>query len=89
MNKATGATVVFLLAFGGLLAYRSLRVGRIECEVCITFQGRTDCRSAAASTRETSIDGARTAACGLLAAGMTESIRCQNTPPDRVECRER
>ena len=26
---------------------------------------------------------------GTLAAGMTESIRCQNTPPDRVDCKER
>ena len=26
-------------------------------------------------------------ACGFLASGMTESIRCQNTPPAKVECR--
>jgi hypothetical protein len=29
-----------------------------------------------------------TSACGTLAGGMTETIRCQNTTPESVTCNE-
>jgi len=60
-----------------------------ECEVCVTFQGETVCRTAASGTKGASIESAVTSACGTLASGMTDSIRCQNTPPDRETCRAR
>lgn len=88
IGKTTGATLVFLGAFIGVVVFRSLTIARYECEVCLTFQGQTVCRTAASGTRETSMESAVTSACGTLASGMTESIRCQNTPPDRVTCRQ-
>lgn len=87
IGKATGATLAFLLLFGGLVVYRSFGVARTECDVCVTFQGQTACRTAAADTRKASIESAVTSACGTLASGMTDSIRCGNTNPDSVECR--
>ena len=87
IGKAAGATVAFLLLFGGVVVYRSFRVARYECDVCLTFQGETACRTAAAGTREASIESAVTSACGTLASGMTESIRCTNTKPASVDCR--
>ena len=86
IGKTTGATIVFLTLFIGVVVYRSLTIAQYECEVCVTFQGQTVCRTAASGTRETSIESAVTSACGTLASGMTESIRCQNTRPDRATC---
>jgi len=86
MSRTTKATVVFLALFIGFVVVRSLRVPKIECEVCITYAGEQQCRRASSDTREMALQSATTAACATLAGGMTESIRCQNTPPDRVEC---
>ncbi|HXH27882.1 MAG TPA: hypothetical protein VNL37_02490 [Candidatus Polarisedimenticolia bacterium] len=86
MGKATKATIVFLLLLGGVVLYRSLTIARNECEVCITFQGQTVCRTAASGSRQASVESAVTSACGTLASGMTDSIRCQNTTPDSVTC---
>jgi hypothetical protein len=86
MSKTTKATVVFLALFFGYVVFRSLRIPKIECEVCITYDGEQQCRKASADTRPMALQSATTAACATLAGGMTESIRCQNTPPDRATC---
>lgn len=56
------------------------------CNVCITFNGRTKCDEAWGSSRQEAIRTATDTACGPLAGGMTESIRCSNTPPTEVTC---
>jgi len=71
----------------GALVYLSLSATAVECTVCVTFNGRTECRSARATTSEESIRTAIAAACALLATGMTESLRCERTPPTSVACR--
>ena len=88
MSRSTKATAVFLALFIGFVVARSLRVHKIECEVCITYDGEQQCRKASSDTREIALQSATTAACATLAGGMTESIRCQNTPPDRAACSE-
>lgn len=89
IGRTTRATLIFLILFAGIVIYLSTTIARFECEVCVTFQGGTACRTAASDSREATIESAVTSACGTLASGMTESIRCQNTPPQRVDCRER
>ena len=59
---------------------------RVSCEVCVTFQSGTECRTALGATREEAVRTATDNACALLASGMTDSIRCTNTQPDRVTC---
>jgi hypothetical protein len=89
IGRTTRATLVFLVLFAVVVIYLSTTIARYECEVCVTFGGGTVCRTAASDTREASIESAVTSACGTLASGMTEAIRCQNTEPERVDCRER
>jgi hypothetical protein len=88
VSKTTKATILFLALIIAIVLYRSLTIAAYECEVCVTFQGGTVCRTAASGTREASIASAVTSACGTLASGMTESISCQNTRPVRIDCRE-
>jgi len=89
VSKTSVATIVFLGVFIALVVALSLRIPQQECEVCVAFDGESVCRTAASGTREAAVESAVTSACGTLAAGMTESIRCQNTPPLRTTCRER
>ena len=89
MGKTTKATLVFLVLFIGLVVYLSTRVAHHECRVCVTFNGRTLCRTAASGTEKAAIESAVTSACSGLASGMTESIKCENTRPDSVACSER
>jgi hypothetical protein len=86
IGKGVAATTVFLVVFIAVVVYRSIRIPTVECEVCVTFNQETVCRTASSGTREIAVESAVTSACGTLAAGMTESIRCQNTTPDRVQC---
>ncbi len=89
MSRTTRATLFFLGLFIAIVVYFSMTIAEYECEVCVTFMNRSVCRTAASGTREASIESAVTSACGTLASGMTESIRCSNTRPDRVTCVER
>ncbi len=81
-------TAVFVALTLGLLIYSTLQQAQIECEACVTFHGRTQCRTAVGPDREQAVKTAIDNACGLLAAGMADSISCSNTPPDRVTCDE-
>jgi hypothetical protein len=40
----------------------------------------------AGATADEAKQGAQTAACGVLANGMDETIRCQNTRPTQATC---
>ena len=89
MGKTTKATLVFLVLFIGVVVYLSTRIAHHECRVCVTFHGQTLCRTAASGTDKAAMESAVTSACSGLASGMTESIQCENTRPDSVECSER
>ena len=89
MGRTTKTTLVFLVLFIGAVVYLSTRVAHHECRVCVSYGGGTVCRTAASGTPKAAIESAVTSACSGLASGMTESIRCENTPPDSVECSER
>ncbi len=89
MSRTTRTTWVFLTIFIAIVVYLSTTIAEHECEVCVTFAGGSVCRTAASDTEEASITSAVTSACAMLASGMTESIRCQNTTPDRTDCRKR
>ena len=81
-------TAILVALTLGLLIYSTLQQAQIECEACVTFRGRTDCRTAIGPDRELATKTAVDNACGLLASGMADSISCSNTPPDRVTCDE-
>ena len=89
MGKTTITTLVFLALFMGFVIYLSTRIAHEECRVCVTFHGETVCRTAASGTKKAAVESAVTSACSGLASGMDESIKCQNTRPDSVECSQR
>ncbi len=82
---AIGAAVL-IVATAGLLVYSMLQQAKVSCEVCVTFRGNTQCRTALGPTRSEAIRTATTTACASLASGMTDSVACTNTPPLVVTC---
>ena len=57
-----------------------------SCEVCVTFQGRMACRTAVGATETEATTTAIQNACAFIAAGMTQTVQCQNRPPDSIVC---
>ncbi len=79
--------IAFGFAFLAAVAVSTFRSNPFRVRLCITYNGATDCRSASAQTREDAQRTATTAACAHLAGGVTDSIRCENTPPSSIEWR--
>ena len=76
--------VVFLVAMLAILIYSSIGIHPYEVESCITYNGRTNCGTAAGANRDQALAAAARIACSSIASGMTESIACDDTPPDSV-----
>ena len=87
MNRKAGAVVTAIVL--GLMAYIVVgSMARVEkrCEVCIEFNGGRRCAKGAGANEREAKQGAQTAACGVLANGMDETIRCQNALPVTATC---
>ena len=79
-------TAVFLVAFAALVVWLSSSVGRVECEVCMEFQGRRSCATAAAPSAEEALQSARTTACGTISGGVRDSMACGSATPAQQSC---
>jgi hypothetical protein len=84
VSKTTVVSILFLLAVFGALVYSTLDLQGYSCEVCITFNGRTNCAKASGTSREEAQRTATDTACAPITGGMSETIACSNTPPDSV-----
>ncbi len=85
MSKTTILALVFGLAVLALLVSSTLDLRRYSCEVCVTFNGRTNCAKASGTSREEAQRSAQDTACATISGGMTETIQCSNRNPDSVE----
>ncbi len=74
------AFLLFLL----LMVVSTLSLGQVKVEVCMEFNGRTECRVAAAPNEAEAVSTATSNACGLLASGRDQNIACSNAPPKSV-----
>ena len=84
MKKPVLAGVIFVLIVLGVIVYSSLNLAKHRVEVCINFNGRTNCKTASATTEEFAQQAAVTNACGEIAFGVTETVACEHTPPAKV-----
>lgn len=88
MRNTRLLTAVFLIAIVALVVWLSSSIGAVECRVCIDFQGRRNCATAAAPTKEEAVQSARNTACGTISGGVRDSIACGNTTPSEATCKE-
>ena len=84
--------VVAVLGVVGLLVvftYLSISPNEVSCEVCMEFNGRTECRKASGKNREDAEIAAASTACGLISGGVTDGMACRNAAPKSVTCEDR
>lgn len=74
------------VAGASALVWTTLSHAGIECEVCMRFEGRDRCATAAAASRSDAEQAAIMTACGVLASGVTAAFKCQATIPRSVAC---
>ena len=82
-EKMLGIGVVVGILLSLVLSTMNLR--QHTCEVCITYNGSTNCAIASGTTRKEAQGSATNTACASISGGVTQSIQCGNTPPDKVE----
>ena len=75
------------VALLGFIIYSTMGLAKINCEICVEFHGRTFCSSAAGTARDEAVKTAVSVACSDLAAGRTENIACESTPPKTMSCK--
>jgi hypothetical protein len=86
MARAVALFVAFLAFTFGLVIWKAASNRAVLCEVCMVYRDARACREAYGPTADEATRTATDNACALLAAGMTASIACQNTPPQSVDC---
>ena len=87
MKKTVWIAIGFVLLVVGLVISTTFQGERVRVEVCMAFAGRRDCRNAQAKNRQDALRTAVTNACAQLASGVTDSMQCENTPPESVKWR--
>ena len=78
------AVVIFVAVMLAVIVYSSIGIHPYEVETCITYNGRTNCGTAAGATRPQALTAAARIACSSISSGMTQSIACDDTRPDSV-----
>ena len=80
------AAIVSVAALVSILVYGSMGTVQAECELCVEYNGRTECRRGSGADQEEAQQAAQKAACAVMSAGMAESVNCQRVPPTNVRC---
>jgi len=62
----------------------TMSLAKYRVEVCIDYQGRQSCRTAAGSTEEFALRTATTNVCAQISSGVTDSMNCERTTPQSV-----
>ena len=89
MPKAGIVGGIFGVALLGAILYFSMGLEQYTCEVCIDFQGRTQCRTASGPAQQNAVQTAQENACSYVVYSKTEGFLCGQLTPTRVTCQER
>ncbi len=85
-KKSTWWVLIGLGLFMAVVVYRSFQIAGYRCEVCITFRGKSECRTVEGARESDARSAAVTNVCAGLASGVTDSLACERTEPTRVQC---
>jgi hypothetical protein len=78
VKKSVLLGILFIVVVLVAIVYTSMSAGtnRYRVEVCMEFQGRTACRTAAAATEQGALRTAQDNACALISSGVTDTMQC-------------
>src|ERR1700752_2368439 len=89
MKRSTVITLAVVVLVIALFFYMSTANAREECTVCMEFQGRSNCATAAGRAAAEATETAHRTAGGPIVSGMNETIACENRVPVSAQCRSR
>jgi hypothetical protein len=88
VNKKVVLWIVGIAAVIALFSYLSLTGTPYKCNVTINFAGATITRTGAGHDKAEAIRTAKESACAELNLNMADKIRCENTQPVDLQCKE-
>ena len=83
-RKPILAAVLLSVALIALIAYSTIGLSQHRVEVCMEFEGRTNCSTTSASSKDLAMRTGIQTACATIASGVTQTMGCQNTNPSKV-----
>jgi len=86
MSRAGIVGLLFLAAIIVFVIGQSLFVEAHSCEICMEYDGRSQCRTVGAATIQQAREGAITNACAFLSSGVTGTIACHDRKPVSERC---
>lgn len=86
MSRAGIVGSLLIAGIVALLAVSSMMASGHQCEVCVEYRGRSQCRTVAADTIDLARSGAIQNACAFISGGVTDSMACQRQQPTRERC---
>jgi hypothetical protein len=89
MSKAVVIGSLFGIVMLGTIVYLSMGFATYTCEVCVTFNGRTQCRTASGADEKAAMMAAHNNACAFLVASKTDGFLCGQAPMTRMTCQSR
>jgi len=84
VKKPVLVGVLIVLVILGVIVYSSMNLASHRYEACMTFNGKTNCRTASGSTEAFATRTAISNACASIASGVTDSIACEQSQPTRL-----
>jgi hypothetical protein len=84
MNKIGVIVTAFVIMFLALVAYSTLSGPRFRVEVCMSYQGRSACRTVSAKSEQSAVRDASDNACADIASGVTDTMKCTSSEPASI-----
>lgn len=75
--------IVAVALFGGIL-YLTLQQSQYRYEVCVNFNGRSHCATAAGRTPDEAIQAAHSISCTMVTSGRDDNMVCSQQRPASV-----
>lgn len=85
MKKPALIGILLALAILGAIVYTTIGNQDYRVEICMSYKGRSACRTASARVKETAERAARENACAQISGGSFDSLHCENSEPTSVK----
>lgn len=81
--------VAFIVGLFALIAYATLHGPRYRVEICMAYAGQTACKTVSAKSEAAALRAGAENACADISSGVTDTMRCQQSEPQRVRWLQR
>lgn len=84
MKKPVLVGIAIVAVILGIMVYSMMNLSSNRVEVCIQFNGVTNCKIARGATQEDAVRTATSNACGEIAGGVTDTMACLRSEPTKL-----